>query len=193
MRRVSRPSKSSRPVGVRSRMPSSAWRARLTSSVPMASGRTAYPSVSSAARTLSTRYPPLGNVAPPSVNPREGNVKMPDGLNATQGSLLGFLADGPKTGWDLLAEVEGGLARFWNVTASHVYRELRTLEERGLLTAGEPGIRDRRPFSITTAGEEAFRAWIAREPGPEQIRFPLLVTLWFGRHLESDALSHFLE
>jgi DNA-binding PadR family transcriptional regulator len=118
---------------------------------------------------------------------------MPDGLNATQGSLLGFLADGPKTGWDLLAEVEGGLARFWNVTASHVYRELRTLEERGLLTAGEPGIRDRRPFSITTAGEEAFRAWIAREPGPEQIRFPLLVTLWFGRHLDPDARSGFLE
>jgi DNA-binding PadR family transcriptional regulator len=118
---------------------------------------------------------------------------MADGLNATQGSLLGFLSDGPKTGWDLLREVEAGLARFWNVTPSHVYRELRTLEERGLLTAGEPGVRDRRPFSITAAGAEAFREWIALEPGPEQIRFPLLVTLWFGRHLDPDALSHFLE
>ena len=56
-------------------------------------------------------------------------------LNATQGSLLGFLHDGPLTGWDLIRRVEGGLSRFWNVTSSHVYRELRTLEERGLTSS----------------------------------------------------------
>ena len=33
---------------------------------------------------------------------------MPGELNATQGSLLGFLFDGPKTGWDLLQEIERG-------------------------------------------------------------------------------------
>ena len=47
-------------------------------------------------------------------------------LNATQGSLLGFLHDGPKTGWDLLQEVSATLSRFWSVTPSHVYRELGT-------------------------------------------------------------------
>ena len=115
------------------------------------------------------------------------------GLNATQGSLLGFLHDGPRTGWDLLQEVEGGLSRFWNITSSHVYRELRTLEAQRLIQAGPPGARDRRPFTITAAGRRAFRAWIAREPAPEQIRFPLLVTLWFGRHLEPDTLAGFLD
>jgi DNA-binding PadR family transcriptional regulator len=114
-------------------------------------------------------------------------------LNATQGSLLGFLYDGPRTGWDLLQEVEGGLSRFWNVTPSHVYRELRVLEERKLIAAGEPGVRDRRAFTITAAGKKAFKAWIAQEPAPEQIRFPLLVTLWFARHLDPDTLSGFLE
>jgi DNA-binding PadR family transcriptional regulator len=117
---------------------------------------------------------------------------MTDSLNATQGSLLGFLYDGPKTGWDLLEEVKGGLSRFWNVTPSHVYRELRTLEERKLVIAGPPGVRDRRPFSITAAGRKAFRAWLHSEPGPEQIRFPLLVTLWFARHLEPDTLAGFV-
>ena len=68
----------------------------------------------------------------------EGNVKVNE-LNATQGSLLGFLHDGPKTGWDLLQQVEGVLDRFWNITPSHVYRELRALEERGLVKAGDPG------------------------------------------------------
>jgi DNA-binding PadR family transcriptional regulator len=115
------------------------------------------------------------------------------GLNATQGSLLGFLHDGPRTGWDLLQEVEGGLSRFWNITSSHVYRELRTLEAQRLIKAGAPGARDRRPFTITAAGKRAFRAWIAQEPGPEQIRFPLLVTLWFGRHLDRDTLARFLD
>ncbi|TML91327.1 MAG: hypothetical protein E6G06_09665 [Actinobacteria bacterium] len=115
------------------------------------------------------------------------------GLNATQGSLLGFLHDGPRTGWDLLQEVEGGLSRFWNITSSHVYRELRALEARRLIRAGAPGARDRRPYTLTAAGRREFRAWIAQAPGPEQIRFPLLVTLWFGRHLDDDTLAGFLE
>ena len=114
-------------------------------------------------------------------------------LNATQGSILGFLHDGPKTGWDLLQEVQAGLSRFWNVTPSHVYRELAALERQGLVVAGRPGVRDRRPFKVTAAGRRAFREWIAREPGAEQIRFPLLVTLWFGRHVDPEALDAFLD
>jgi DNA-binding PadR family transcriptional regulator len=114
-------------------------------------------------------------------------------LNATQASLLGFLHDGPATGWDLIEEVRRGLARFWNVTSSHVYRELRTLEQRGLVRAGDPGPRERRPFRITAAGRRAFARWIHQEPGPEQIRVPLLVTLWFAKHLEAETLAAFFE
>jgi DNA-binding PadR family transcriptional regulator len=113
-------------------------------------------------------------------------------LNATQGSLLGFLHDRPKTGWDLLQEASLGLARFWNVTASHVYRELKTLEERGLIAAGERGTRDRRPYAITPVGVAAFAEWIAQEPGPEQIRIPLLVSLWFAKHLDDATLAGFI-
>ena len=114
-------------------------------------------------------------------------------LNPTQGSLLGFLTDGPMTGWDLLQHVQGGLARFWNITPSHVYRELRVLEARKLVKAGRPGVRDRRPFTITPAGRRAFQAWVTKEPGPEQIRFPLLVTLWFGRHVPPATRARFLD
>jgi DNA-binding PadR family transcriptional regulator len=114
-------------------------------------------------------------------------------LNATQGSLLGFLYDDPHSGWELLRQVEGGLSRFWNVTPSHVYRELRALEDRKLVKAGVPGVRERRRFTITPAGKKAFKAWISTEPGPEQIRFPLLVTLWFGRHLAPETLAGFLD
>ena len=114
-------------------------------------------------------------------------------LNATQGALLGFLHDGPRTGWDLLDEAARGLQRFWNVTSSHVYRELKALEGRGFIKAGRPGPRDRRPYAITPAGRAAFASWIAQEPGPEQIRLPLLVTLWFGAHLDDATLARFVE
>jgi len=113
-------------------------------------------------------------------------------LNPTEGSLLGFLLDGPKTGWDLLQEVSSALQRFWNVTPSHVYRELKVLADRGLVVAGEPGPRDARPFAVTAAGRDAFAHWLDQEPAHETMRFPLLVTLWFGRHLDPDRLAAFL-
>jgi DNA-binding PadR family transcriptional regulator len=114
------------------------------------------------------------------------------GLNATQGALLGFLYDEPLTGWDLLRRVRGGLSRFWNMTTSHVYRELRSLEDRGLVRAGPAGARDKRPFTITPTGRAAFRTWIREPPGPEQIRYPLLVRLWFARHVDPETLAGFI-
>jgi DNA-binding PadR family transcriptional regulator len=114
-------------------------------------------------------------------------------LNATQGSLLGFLHEGPRTGWDLIEEVRRGLARFWNVTSSHVYRELKTLEARGFVRARKPGPRDRQPFAITASGRRAFAEWIHEEPAAEQIRVPLLVTLWFAKHLDAETLATFLD
>jgi hypothetical protein len=61
-----------------------------------------------------------------------------------------------------------------------------------LVKAGTRGPRDRRPFTITAAGRKAFKAWINQPPGPEQMRFPLLVTLWFGRHLDPETRAEFL-
>ena len=120
-------------------------------------------------------------------------VDLPQGnVNSTQGVLLGLLHHGPRTGWDLLQEVKAGLARFFNITPSHLYRELAALEDRGLIRPGAPGPRDRRPFRITAAGKRAFAGWIATPPGPEQIRYPLLVTLWFGAHLDAETMAGFV-
>lgn len=113
-------------------------------------------------------------------------------VNATAGALLGFLHEGPMSGWDLLATSQALIGDFWNVTRSQVYRELTAMEAAGLVVAGEPGIRDRRPYALTQAGRDAFRDWVAQEPGPEQIRYPLLLTLAFGRHLPAGQLASFV-
>jgi DNA-binding PadR family transcriptional regulator len=113
-------------------------------------------------------------------------------LNPTAASLLGFLHMGPLTGWDLDAWVRESIGNFWNVTRSQVYRELRSLAERGLVEAGDPGRRDRTPYTITERGKEAFSEWIAGDPGPDLIRSRLLLTVFFGNHLERPRLFEML-
>ena len=113
-------------------------------------------------------------------------------LNATAASLLGFLHYGPLSGWDLLVIARTVIGQFWSITQSQVYRELTAMAEAGLVEAGDRGSRDRRPYAITDAGRAAFAEWISRRPGPETIRFPLLLTVAFGRHLAPERLAEFL-
>lgn len=102
--------------------------------------------------------------------------------------MLGFLHVGPMSGWDLEHAVQVRIGRFWNVTRSQIYRELRTLETLGYVEAGAIGARSKRPVSITDSGRRAFADWIAREPGPENIRMPMLLTLSFGAYLDEERL-----
>jgi|SRR5579884_3311202 len=114
-------------------------------------------------------------------------------LNPTAASLLGFLLDGPKTGWDLDRAVGESIGNFWNVTRSQIYRELRVLTEEGYVQPGTSGPRDRVPYAITDAGRSAFRTWISERPPPDIIRSRLLLTVFFGEHLEPDRLRDILE
>jgi DNA-binding PadR family transcriptional regulator len=118
-----------------------------------------------------------------------GAVATGPGLNATAASLLGFLHDGPQSGWDLVSTAQQVIGNFWSLTPSQVYRELASMAAAGLVTAGESGPRDRRAYELTDAGREAFREWLDAEPGREQIRYPLLLALAFARHLPADRLA----
>jgi len=109
-------------------------------------------------------------------------------INATAASLLGFLHDGPLTGWDLVARAEQTIGPFWSLTKSQVYRELADMAEHGLVTPGETGRRDARPYTITDAGRAAFAEWAARGPGEGTVRLPLLLFVTLGKHLQSGLL-----
>ncbi|WP_024804838.1 PadR family transcriptional regulator [Nocardia sp. BMG51109] len=113
-------------------------------------------------------------------------------LNSTAASLLGFLHEGPMSGWDLVNVADDRIGDFWTVTQSQVYRELSAMNRAGLLDRGEPGARDRTPYHLTDAGREAFAEWIARDPGPETIRVPLLLTLSFGQFVEPARLRRII-
>lgn len=113
-------------------------------------------------------------------------------LNATAASLLGFLHEGPMSGWDLLQTAQERIGGFWSLTPSQVYRELARLADDGYAEAGAPGPRARRVFALTDDGRAAFRSWLQGEPAAEQIRYPLLLTVAFGRHLPADRRAAIL-
>jgi uncharacterized glyoxalase superfamily protein PhnB/DNA-binding PadR family transcriptional regulator len=96
------------------------------------------------------------------------------------------------SGWDLIQAANALISDFWTLTRSQVYRELGALEHAGLIRAGEPGPRDRQPYRLTAAGRAAFRAWIDTEPPAEQIRYPLLLRIAFGAHLDPKKLGEFV-
>jgi DNA-binding PadR family transcriptional regulator len=97
------------------------------------------------------------------------------------------------SGWELAQAVQATIGNFWNVTRSQIYRELGRLAARGLVEPGEAGPRGRRRYRITSSGQEAFAQWIRREPGPELIRFPLLLTLFFADRVPPEDLARFVE
>lgn len=66
------------------------------------------------------------------------------------------------------------------------------MADDGLVEAGEPGIRSRKVYEITEQGRETFAEWVGTPPGTETIRFPLLLTLAFGKHLPAERLASFL-
>jgi DNA-binding PadR family transcriptional regulator len=114
-------------------------------------------------------------------------------LNPTAASLLGYLDLGPMTGWDLDQWVRVSIGNFWNVTRSQIYRELRTLTEQGYVKAGTTGPRDRVPYAITSAGQKAFKKWIAQPPPPDVIRSRLLLTVFFAHHLPPGRLQQIID
>src|SRR5690349_5624921 len=130
-------------------------------------------------------------------------------LNATAACVLGLLQLGPPpwaenggapgamTGWQLYEAAVDSLSRFWNITRSQIYLELARLAEAGLVEdSGEGGPRERRPYRITDAGRRAFAdwlaAWAADEPRDEQLRSPLVLTVFFGEFLPRESLSRML-
>jgi DNA-binding PadR family transcriptional regulator len=114
-------------------------------------------------------------------------------LNSTAAALLGLLHGKDASGYELWNAAREFIGDFWTVTRSQVYRELTALDDRGLIEAQPVGPRSRRAYRITPEGRAAFAGWLARPPGPEQIRYPLLLTLAFGAALDTGTLLGYID
>ena len=125
-------------------------------------------------------------------NEATANATQALSLNATAGSILGFLQKDPMSGYELATQIEAIIGNFWSITTSQVYRELRSLEAAGLVEIGNAGVRERRLCAITDAGRKAFQRWIARDPGDRLLRDPFLLAVFFYGALDQVTLGRFV-
>ena len=116
-----------------------------------------------------------------------------DTLSNTAGAVLGMVAMGASSGYEIGRAVERSVRFFWALGPPQIYAELRRLEEAGLLAGTDDarGRRPRRTFEVTADGERALRAWIERdEQVPLEFRDAELLRLFFADALpDVDAAA----
>src|SRR5436190_23422897 len=103
-------------------------------------------------------------------------------ITLTECAVLGLLAGGEQSGYDLLKRIERGVGFFWTPAKSQLYALLPKLVERGLLKARRIE-QDKRPdktlYRITPAGRRALREGL-EQPCPEIDRNALELRIFFG-------------
>jgi DNA-binding PadR family transcriptional regulator len=84
-------------------------------------------------------------------------------LTPTGRVILGMVALGKQTGYDIKQLVDRSVRHFWAASYGQIYPELRRLEEQGLIAGrSEPsGGRARTVYELTEAGERALGDWLA--------------------------------
>lgn len=111
-------------------------------------------------------------------------------LNATSYVVLGMLCHGPATSYDLKQRIAYTIGNFWAFAHSQIYDEPVRLVSDGLVSETvEEGGRRKRTYSITRAGRNALREWLAT-PTHEQteVRDLGLLKLFFAGFGERENL-----
>jgi PadR family transcriptional regulator AphA len=113
-------------------------------------------------------------------------------LTTTECAVLGLLARGPKSGYDLKKAIERSVGYFWAPAKSQIYAVLPTLVEAGyaksrkVAQARRP---DKQVYRITAQGRAALERWIEETPAaPTPDRNPLLLKLFLGEHASAEVL-----
>ncbi|MFD9000175.1 PadR family transcriptional regulator [Streptomyces sp. NPDC059582] len=98
---------------------------------------------------------------------------------ALRNAVMAALLEGEASGYDLAKGFEASVANFWMATPQQIYRELERMAGEGLVAARmvrQERRPDKRLFSLTEAGLDAVRAFLAEDPAkPLAIRDELLV------------------
>ena len=112
-------------------------------------------------------------------------------LPVTSFAVLGQVAAGPATGYEVKARLETGAAQFWHASYSQIYAELRRLEGMGFVSE-ERVVQDGRPnkriYTITEGGRAALRGWLVEPWGLAHLRDESLVKLTLAESLPPEEV-----
>ena len=104
-------------------------------------------------------------------------------LTPTGRVILGMIALGRQTGYDIKQLVDKSTRHFWSASYGQIYPELRRLEDEGLIEGqSEPrGGRARTVYTLTPAGQTALSEWLDPEGDPPfEVRDEGMLRLFFS-------------
>ena len=109
--------------------------------------------------------------------------------NMTRYAILGLLASGCTSGYEMKHTIDTSLNHFWKISFGQVYPMLKTLVQEGLIVEETGEGDDRKTFVLTPDGEAELGRWV-EEPTTELPvqRNELLLKLYFARH-ESKEMT----
>src|SRR3954469_5944942 len=88
--------------------------------------------------------------------------KQPHPLANAAAAVLGMVALGARSGYEIQRAAELSLRFFWALGPPQIYAELRRLEEAGYVRGSDEarGRRARRVYAVTAKGRRALRRWL---------------------------------
>lgn len=111
---------------------------------------------------------------------------------ALRHALLGLLANGPASGYDLLKEFESSLYEVWPATQSQVYTELTKLSAEGLISVESEGARGRKEYALGPGGWNELRIWMTQVEPVYMRRSDMLLRSFFLSTVTSEEAREFL-
>lgn len=117
-------------------------------------------------------------------------------LNPTSYVVLGMLALGPRSGYDIKQLADVSTRHFWAISYGQIYPELRRLSAAGLVKAQDAsrGTRHRTIHTLTAKGRQVLNAWVS-DPEMEKVemRDEMLLKLFFADAVpRRDTVRHLL-
>ncbi|CAH1850818.1 PadR family transcriptional regulator [Convivina intestini] len=106
--------------------------------------------------------------------------------------ILGILAGGPHTGYEINDILQNQLAHFFDGSYGMIYPTLKKLSQDGLVTSQQitqTGKPNKNIFAITPAGQTAFQKAVVMPTDDETFKSDFLMRLYFSQYL-SDADIH---
>ena len=105
-------------------------------------------------------------------------------LNTSAYAILGLLAIGAHSAYELTRQMERTLRFFWPRAVSKLYEAPKLLASLGFAraTRESTGRRPRTRYAITAEGLEVLRRWLGTpEIAPLELESEALLRVWFGR------------
>jgi PadR family transcriptional regulator AphA len=106
--------------------------------------------------------------------------------------MLGLLAIKPWTNYELAAQMDRTLSRFWPRAKSKLYEEPKKLAALGLARGVKESVgrRPRTVYSITDEGRRALALWLATPGAGPVLEFEQLLQVFFAENGTTGDLPH---